>query len=74
VAKLYLRAGLPPLSPHDFRRTFCTELLRATDILTVRELAGHASAQTTAKYDKRGDAERSRASRTGAKRAFGIDF
>jgi integrase/recombinase XerD len=64
VAKLYRGAGLPPLSPHDFRRTFCTQLLGETDVLTVQQLAGHASAQTTSKYDKRGEAERIRAGRT----------
>ena len=36
--------GIERFSPHDFRRTFCTELLdKGEDVLTVRDLAGHSS-------------------------------
>lgn len=40
-----------PLTPHILRHTFCTNLLHnGADITYIKELAGHADIQTTAKY------------------------
>jgi site-specific recombinase XerD len=48
------QAGLPPLSTHDFRRTFGGEFLdEGGDLVQLQRLFGHASATTTASYDRR---------------------
>lgn len=54
LRKRATRAGVAACSPHDFRRTFVTNLLAAgVDVLTVSRLAGHADPATTQKYDLR---------------------
>lgn len=59
LAKRGENAGLKNFSPHDIRRTFCSDLLEnGADIATVAKLMGHSSVNTTARYDRRPDAEK----------------
>lgn len=51
-----------PATPHDFRRSFVTELLdQGVDLKTVADLAGHSSVETTAVYDRRDEEKRKKA-------------
>jgi site-specific recombinase XerD len=56
------QAGLEGITPHAFRRRYVSTLLEnGVDLLTVQDLVGHANAVTTARYDRRGDSARRRA-------------
>lgn len=58
------KALIAHFSPHDFRRTFASDLLEANeDVFTVQDLMGHVSTATTKKYDKRGEARKKEAVR-----------
>ena len=49
--KFAAQAGLENVTPHRLRHTYATELAGAgIDLLALRELMGHASPETTAKY------------------------
>jgi integrase len=55
ILKRMEQAQIDPISPHDLRRTYITDLLEADiDLARVSKLAGHANVATTARYDKRG--------------------
>ncbi len=56
------QAGVRSFSPHDCRRTFCTALLDAgADVVSVAGLMGHASTDTTRRYDRRDSQARRKA-------------
>jgi integrase/recombinase XerD len=49
-------ARLKPFTPHDLRRTFCSDgLARKIDLSTMADLMGHADTKTTKGYDRRGE-------------------
>lgn len=63
LVKRAKEAGVSHFSPHDFRRTFVSNLLEAgADITTVSKMCGHASVVTTARYDRRDESAKQKAS------------
>jgi len=58
------QAGVSQFTPHDLRRTCITDLLEAkVDALIVAAIAGHASTDTTRKYDRRPEAAKQQAAK-----------
>ncbi len=61
LAKRGKEARVAHFSPHDLRKTYASGLIDSSgDISTVSRLLGHASIDTTAIYDRRGDAAKRR--------------
>lgn len=72
LRKRATQAGIADIGWHDFRRTFAGGLLDAgEDIATVAALMGHASVNTTARYDRRPAEARRRAARKVSTPYFG---
>ena len=64
LKKRALQAGVGDFSPHDFRRTFVGDMLeRGVDIATVANIAGHASVDTTRRYDRRPEETKKKAAK-----------
>ena len=57
-------AGVENVSPHDLRRSFVSNLLElGVDLVSTSQLCGHANVQTTARYDRRTEETKKRASK-----------
>ena len=62
LARRCRAAGVRPFTPHDLRRSCISQLLEnGADLAIVQRLARHRQAQTTVRYDRRGDDAKQRA-------------
>jgi len=65
LARLQQAAKVKPFSPHDCRRSYITPLLgTGNSIAVVQKLAGHASVNTTARYDRSDEDAKRKAAET----------
>jgi integrase len=55
------QAGLGRVTPHDMRRFLISNLLETVDVTLLARIVGHKRPSTTARYDRRPDAEARRA-------------
>jgi len=64
IKRCAANAGAKPLTPHDMRRSFVSDLLdNGVDLSTVAAMAGHSSLTTTQRYDRRGDEAKRKAAK-----------
>jgi site-specific recombinase XerD len=52
LKKRRIQAGLEPMTWHDFRRTYISDLINRYDLVTAQKIIGHSSTTITAKYDR----------------------
>jgi len=65
LARIQQAAKVKPFSPHDCRRSYIPALLAAgNSIAVVQKLAGHASVNTTARYDRSDEDAKRKAAET----------
>jgi integrase/recombinase XerD len=70
--RLARKAGIEKFSPHDLRRTVASHMLgEGVDVVTVADVLGHASLDTTRMYDRRSEHQKEAAFNTLAQTLIG---